>query len=155
RSPPEEWGRADPARCVSGRRCGAADEHDSRGALPDAGGGWPSRADPAERSAAGGLLHLWLPGERRCRFRASGTRARSEAPGRWPRGLARHGRSPGTPSVVSQRRRDMKWVTRERPKIDRIACPWLVTRFIDREPEFLFVPGDAVMGTARRLGAVP
>ena len=33
----------------------------------------------------------------------------------------------------------MKWVTRERPKIDRIACPWLVVRFIDREPEFLFV----------------
>ena len=37
----------------------------------------------------------------------------------------------------------MKWVTRERPKIDRIACPWLIARFIDREPEFLFVPpGD-------------
>lgn len=34
----------------------------------------------------------------------------------------------------------MKWITRERPKIDRIACPWLITRFIDREPEFLFVP---------------
>ena len=32
----------------------------------------------------------------------------------------------------------MKWVTRERPKIDRIACPWLITRFIDKEPEFLF-----------------
>jgi len=34
----------------------------------------------------------------------------------------------------------MKWVTRERPKIDRIACPWLIARFIDRAPEFLFVP---------------
>ncbi|MGJ7582958.1 chromate resistance protein ChrB domain-containing protein, partial [Variovorax sp. RHLX14] len=34
----------------------------------------------------------------------------------------------------------MKWITRERPKIDRIACPWLVLRFIDREAEFLYVP---------------
>ena len=49
----------------------------------------------------------------------------------------------------------MKWVTRERPKIDRIACPWLVTRFIDREPEFLFVPPGAVLSTAVRAGAIP
>jgi len=34
----------------------------------------------------------------------------------------------------------MKWVTRERPKIDRIACPWLIKRFIEKEPEFLYVP---------------
>ncbi|WP_164212802.1 chromate resistance protein ChrB domain-containing protein, partial [Stenotrophomonas maltophilia] len=38
----------------------------------------------------------------------------------------------------------MKWVTRERPVIDRIACPWLIARFIDKEPEFLFVPSDQV-----------
>ena len=47
----------------------------------------------------------------------------------------------------------MKWVTRERPKIDRIACPWLVTRFIDKEPEFLFVaprPGAAHGAQHRR-----
>jgi len=49
----------------------------------------------------------------------------------------------------------MKWVTRERPKIDRIACPWLVARFIDREPEFLFVPPDQVLETARSTGAIP
>ena len=49
----------------------------------------------------------------------------------------------------------MKWVTRERPKIDRIACPWLVTRFIDREPEFLFVPASRVMEVARETGATP
>ena len=36
----------------------------------------------------------------------------------------------------------MKWVTRERPKIDRIACPWLIARFIDKQPEFLYVPAD-------------
>lgn len=49
----------------------------------------------------------------------------------------------------------MKWVTRERPKIDRIACPWLVARFIDEQPEFLFVPPTAVMATAERTGAIP
>jgi hypothetical protein len=43
----------------------------------------------------------------------------------------------------------MKWVTRERPKIDRIACPWLIARFIDREPEFLFVPPGDVLASAR------
>jgi hypothetical protein len=49
----------------------------------------------------------------------------------------------------------MKWVTRERPVIDRIACPWLVARFIDKEPEFLFVPPTEVIKTADETGAVP
>lgn len=49
----------------------------------------------------------------------------------------------------------MKWITRERPKIDRIACPWLVTRFIDPAPEFLFVPADKVLTEAERQGATP
>ena len=49
----------------------------------------------------------------------------------------------------------MKWVTRERPKIDRIACPWLVARFIDGQPEFLFVAPDQVLETARISGAIP
>ncbi|MGD9728769.1 MAG: chromate resistance protein ChrB domain-containing protein [Nitrospiraceae bacterium] len=49
----------------------------------------------------------------------------------------------------------MKWVTRARPKIDRIACPWLVARFIDDKPEFLFVPPDQVTQVARATGAVP
>jgi hypothetical protein len=49
----------------------------------------------------------------------------------------------------------MKWITRERPKIDRIACPWLIQRFIDREPEFLFVAADRVLPEAKRTGAVP
>ncbi len=44
----------------------------------------------------------------------------------------------------------MKWVTRERPKIDRIACPWLIARFIDKEPEFLYVPADRVLAMAER-----
>jgi hypothetical protein len=49
----------------------------------------------------------------------------------------------------------MKWVTRERPKIDRIACPWLVLRFIDKEPEFLYVPAGKVMAVAAETGAIP
>jgi len=49
----------------------------------------------------------------------------------------------------------MKWITRERPKIDRIACPWLVLRFIDSAPQFLYVPAAEVFETARRTGAVP
>jgi hypothetical protein len=49
----------------------------------------------------------------------------------------------------------MKWVTRERPKIDRIACPWLIARFIDRSPEFLYVPKDRVSEVAAETGATP
>jgi hypothetical protein len=49
----------------------------------------------------------------------------------------------------------MKWVTRERPKIDRIACPWLIARFIDDQPEFLFVPPVDVLPVAEREGAIP
>jgi len=49
----------------------------------------------------------------------------------------------------------MKWVTRERPKIDRIACPWLIARFIDDNPEFLYVPGGEVMKVAAATGATP
>jgi rhodanese-related sulfurtransferase len=48
-----------------------------------------------------------------------------------------------------------RWVTRERPKIDRIACPWLVRRFIDPEAEFLYVPTPDVMNVAREKQAVP
>ena len=49
----------------------------------------------------------------------------------------------------------MKWVTRERPVIDRIACPWLIKKFIDKEAEFLFVPPADVMKTAKETGATP
>jgi hypothetical protein len=49
----------------------------------------------------------------------------------------------------------MKWVTRERPKIDRIACQWLIARFIDRAPEFLFVPAADVLRVAAEAGATP
>ena len=48
-----------------------------------------------------------------------------------------------------------KWVTRERPKIDRIACPWLIRRFIDPNAEFIYVPKDQVLAVAKQTGAVP
>jgi hypothetical protein len=49
----------------------------------------------------------------------------------------------------------MKWITRERPKIDRIACPWLIRRFVDPQAEFLYVPPASVLDEARRLEAIP
>jgi len=49
----------------------------------------------------------------------------------------------------------MEWVTRERPKIDRIACPWLILRFIDSQAQFRYVPADQVLGVARQSGAIP
>jgi len=49
----------------------------------------------------------------------------------------------------------MKWITRERPKIDRIACPWLIKRFIDPDAEIIYVPFEKVIITASELGAIP
>lgn len=49
----------------------------------------------------------------------------------------------------------MKWITRSNVKVDRVACPWLIQRFIDPGAEFLFVPEDQLIETARREGAVP
>jgi hypothetical protein len=49
----------------------------------------------------------------------------------------------------------MKWVTRERARVDRIACPWLISRFIDKEPTFLFVPANQVKTVAEREDAIP
>ncbi|SKB48429.1 chromate resistance protein ChrB domain-containing protein [Daejeonella lutea] len=48
-----------------------------------------------------------------------------------------------------------KWITREKPKIDRIACPWLIRRFIDAEAEIIYVPYDRVLSQAKELGAIP
>ncbi len=49
----------------------------------------------------------------------------------------------------------MKWITREHVKVDRVACPWLITKFIDPQAEFIFVPADKVTEEANRLGATP
>ena len=49
----------------------------------------------------------------------------------------------------------MKWITRERPKIDRIACPWLIKHFVDKDAEFIYVPKEVVFEEAKRLNAIP
>jgi hypothetical protein len=49
----------------------------------------------------------------------------------------------------------MKWITRERPKIDRIACPWLIRNFVDSEAEFVYVPKEEVFAKAKELEAIP
>jgi len=49
----------------------------------------------------------------------------------------------------------MKWITRERPKIDRIACPWLIRRFVDKEAEIIYVPFDEVLKKAQQIDAIP
>jgi hypothetical protein len=49
----------------------------------------------------------------------------------------------------------MKWITRERVKVDRVACPWLIRKFVDPQAQFLFVPAERVMEAARAEGAVP
>jgi hypothetical protein len=49
----------------------------------------------------------------------------------------------------------MKWITRERPKIDRIACPWLIRNFVDKDAEFIFVPKEQVFLKAASFDAIP
>lgn len=49
----------------------------------------------------------------------------------------------------------VRWITRERPRIDRVACPWLIQRFVDPEAEFLYVPAGRVLEEAARLEATP
>lgn len=49
----------------------------------------------------------------------------------------------------------MKWITRERPKIDRIACPWLIKNFVDKDAEFIYVPAELVIAKAKELDAIP
>jgi hypothetical protein len=49
----------------------------------------------------------------------------------------------------------MKWITRERPKIDRIACPWLIKRFVDSDAAFIYVPKEKVFEEAEKINAIP
>jgi hypothetical protein len=49
----------------------------------------------------------------------------------------------------------MRWITREHVKVDRVACPWLIKKFVDRDAEFVFAPADKVMDEAKRLDAIP
>jgi hypothetical protein len=49
----------------------------------------------------------------------------------------------------------MKWITRARVKVDRVACPWLIKKFVDKDAEFIFVPAEQVQAEAAFLGAIP
>jgi hypothetical protein len=49
----------------------------------------------------------------------------------------------------------MKWITREKVKVDRVGCPWLIRKFVDKKAEFYYIPADRVMAEASRLGAIP
>lgn len=57
--------------------------------------------------------------------------------------------------AVKDKEGDVKWITRARPKVDRVACPWLIKRFVDPEAEFLYAPPDHLMAIAQREGAIP
>jgi rhodanese-related sulfurtransferase len=64
-------------------------------------------------------------------------------------------REGGGPTRKKEIAGSTKWVTRERPKVDRIACPWLIRRFIDESAEFLYVPAEQVFAVAKETGAIP
>jgi len=64
-------------------------------------------------------------------------------------------REAGAPMASKPADASTRWITRERPKIDRIACPWLIARFIDPDAEFLYVPADRVRTAAAERAAVP
>jgi hypothetical protein len=92
---------------------------------------------PSRRPRGDRLLRLWSRSGASHHAETSRCRAAGALPARGHRRLA--GRR--TAAQREGRGRIMKWITRERPKIDRIACPWLIQRFIDRDAEFLYVPG--------------
>jgi len=52
-------------------------------------------------------------------------------------------------------RTPVKWITREHPRVDRVACPWLIEKFVDKQAEFLYVPSDQVASEAQKRGATP
>ena len=68
--------------------------------------------------------------------------------------MTKSGNTNATLQRLFGERRPTSWVTRERPKIDRIACPWLVLRFIDPKAQFVYVPASEVFATAEKSGAV-
>ena len=85
---------------------------------------------------------------------AAGLRERGFA-ARFLQGGIAEWRARGLPLAAKPTAPPTLWVTRERPKIDRIACPWLIRRFIDPEAQFLYVPPAEVLAPAEKTGAVP
>ena len=123
--------------------------HSRRAAPPPRSG---RRAGPARSSRGGRSSSTACAATRSARARRGVARARSRralSRGR-PRALARRG-----PSRRSRYAAPTRWVTRARPKIDRIACPWLIRRFIDPSAEFFYVPSAEVRAFAAANGATP
>ena len=72
------------------------------------------------------------------------------------RGLpAQHARTPSMTVRDAPSSALVKWITREHPRVDRVACPWLIEKFVDKDAEFLYVPADQVMAEARKQSATP
>jgi predicted MFS family arabinose efflux permease len=72
------------------------------------------------------------------------------------RGLpAEHVRTPRVIARAASSSALMKWITREHPRVDRVACPWLIEKFVDKDAEFLYVPSDQVASEAQKRGATP
>jgi hypothetical protein len=69
--------------------------------------------------------------------------------------VGKYGSTGGRVDNGIRRKKAMKWITREHVKVDRVACPWLIKKFVDPDAEFLFVPNDQVMSVAEREGATP
>ena len=76
---------------------------------------------------------------------------------RWSSVNRRVREGPQAPDMLRSRaeRTKMRWITRQNVKVDRVACPWLIKRFVDPEAEFIFVAEDELLGTAARLNAIP
>jgi hypothetical protein len=66
-----------------------------------------------------------------------------------------HARTPSMTAREAPSSGLMKWITREHPRVDRVACPWLIEKFVDKDAEFIYVPADQVMTEARTRGATP
>jgi len=58
-------------------------------------------------------------------------------------------------NIKKRKETTMKWITREHVKVDRVACPWLIKKFVDQKAEFLFVPNDRVLTVAQQENAIP
>lgn len=72
------------------------------------------------------------------------------------RGLpADHARTPRVSARGASSSTLMKWITREHPRVDRVACPWLIEKFVDKQAEFIYVPSDQVASEAQKRGATP
>ena len=114
------------------------------GALRDAPAAWPSRA----------IITYCVHGHEVSQGAAAALRAAGHNAAYLEGGIA-HWMEAGLPTRAKAKHGAGMWITRERPKIDRIACPWLVRRFVDPLAEFLYAPTDRVFAVAAETGAVP